>query len=301
MQEKNPISGWLVIDKEEGMTSTQVVSRLKHIFHPTKIGHAGTLDPFATGILPIAFGQATRTVPFVMDGLKTYRFSLRFGQATDTEDKTGQVVARSANRPTQAQIEAILPEFVGDIEQQPPAYSALKVKGKRAYDLARQGQAVDLPSRRIHIESLRLLSYQDDTAVCEVVCGKGTYVRSLGRDIALKLGTVEHLTALRRTSCGVFNESQKILLAQLEKIEYTPSAWDEFIPIQAVLTDILELALTEHEAQAVSHGQALKTADVVKRLGRLPEGTLLKATFDGKLIAFVQLRAGRFRPTRVFN
>lgn len=291
---KNALHGWLVIDKPYGMGSTQVVGRLKYLFHPTKIGHGGTLDPLATGVLPIAFGQATRTVPFVMNGKKIYQFTVKFGEQTSTDDIEGDVIATSVQRPTTAQIESLLPSFVGDILQTPPAYSAIKVQGKRAYALARSGADVVIQPRTVHIESLKLLAHTTDTADFEVVCGKGTYVRSLGRDIAIGLGTVGHITALRRTACGVFSLADTITLDKLEKSAYTDRPNAAFIPVQAVLTDILELAVTADEALALSHGRSL-------RKGRLPDKDLMQATFEGSLIAFVTVKDNVVRPVKVFN
>src|ERR1700674_70194 len=201
------IHGWLVLDKPAGMTSTQAVGAVRRLFGARKAGHGGTLDPLASGVLPIALGEATKTVPFVMDGRKEYRFTLRFGEARATEDAEGEVIATSDLRPTDEAIRSALPAFVGDIEQVPPAFSALKIEGKRAYDLARAGEPVDLKPRRVLIERLALLGRPDtDHADFVVSCGKGTYIRSLGRDLELSLGTVGHLSALRRTAVGPLRE-----------------------------------------------------------------------------------------------
>jgi tRNA pseudouridine55 synthase len=205
------VDGWVVLDKPLGLGSTPAVGRVRRLFGAQKAGHGGTLDPLATGVLPIALGEATKTVPWVMDGRKEYRFTLRFGEARSTEDAEGEVTAESVVRPSDAAIVAILGTFLGEIEQRPPAYSALKIDGKRAYDLARAGETVELALRKVMIERLELVSRPDaDHADLVVGCGKGTYIRSLGRDLALSLGTVGHLSALRRTRAGPFIESQAI-------------------------------------------------------------------------------------------
>ncbi len=210
------IDGWVVLDKPVGLGSTPAVSRVRRLFGAQKAGHGGTLDPLASGVLPIALGEATKTVPFVMDGRKEYRFTLRFGQARSTEDAEGEVTATSEARPTDEAIRRALPAFVGEVEQVPPAFSALKVDGKRAYDLARAGEPVDLKPRRIVIERLELVGRADtDHADFVVSCGKGTYIRSLGRDLALSLGTVGYLSALRRTAVGPFREEAAISLPKL--------------------------------------------------------------------------------------
>ena len=202
-----PIHGWLVFDKPQGMTSTQAVSRVRHLYGAQKAGHAGTLDPLATGVLPVAFGEATKTVPFAVDGDKQYRFTVHFGEATDTDDSDGTVIATSDRRPSRAEIEAALPSFIGEISQVPPRYSALKVAGARAYDLAREDQEFELAARPALIESLELTGMPDpDHCVIEARCGKGTYVRALARDLGVALGSVAHVTELRRTRVGPFAE-----------------------------------------------------------------------------------------------
>lgn len=292
--QKQNITGWLVVDKPPTMGSTQVVTALKKIFHPTKIGHAGTLDPLATGVLPIAFGQATRTIEFVMNGLKTYAFTVRFGARTTTDDLEGAVVATSPNRPTRDQILAALPAFIGAIQQTPSAYSAIKINGRRAYDLARKGQEVDMPIRTVQVESLRLLSMPNaDEASFEIVCGKGTYVRSIGRDLAIKLGTQGHLSSLRRTKCGPFTEKDSKTLEKIKECAYSPLSEVKFIPMTAVLTDILELAVSESEASALRHGRMI-AVDVAK------DG-FFKAIHQSELIAFVTVEEGFARPTKVFD
>ena len=205
-----PINGWLIFDKPQGMTSTQAVARVKRLYDAAKAGHAGTLDPLATGVLPIALGEATKTVPFVVEGSKEYRFTVRFGVETDTDDAMGKMVAGSDQRPSRAEIEAKLPDFTGEIDQVPPRYSALKVDGARAYDLARDEEEFELAPRRVSIASLTLIDHPDpDRCVLEARCGKGTYVRSLARDLGRALGALGHVEALRRTRVGGFERGRR--------------------------------------------------------------------------------------------
>jgi tRNA pseudouridine55 synthase len=214
----NPINGWVVLDKSIGMTSTQAVGKVRWLFQAQKAGHAGTLDPLATGILPIALGEATKTVPYAVDGQKAYRFTVRWGAETNTDDAEGQIVERSDLRPTRASIEALLPNFHGEILQTPPAFSAIKIDGQRAYDLARQGETVKLEARPVQIDRLELVEMPDhDTSVFEAECGRGTYVRAIARDIGRTLGCLGHVTALRRTRVGPFEEAQAVTIGELEE------------------------------------------------------------------------------------
>ena len=293
---RNDINGWLVVDKPLNMGSTQVVSFLKRLLHPMKIGHGGTLDPLASGVLPIAFGKATRTVPFVMDGLKTYEFCIRFGAKTATDDLEGEILETTGKIPSCDEVIKILPSFVGDIEQMPPAYSALKVDGKRAYDLVRKGIEPELKSRIIHIEKLQFIEQKENgDMLFEVVCGKGTYVRSLGRDIAQKCGSLGHLSYLRRTSCGAFNIKDSFSLEKIEKMCYNNSLLEQLYSIETVLSDILELALNEEQAKALCFGQSLKNH------WNLQQNVQYKAMFEGKLVAFVLVDGDFVRPTKVFQ
>ncbi|MBY0252656.1 MAG: tRNA pseudouridine(55) synthase TruB, partial [Methylobacterium organophilum] len=245
-----PLDGWLIVDKPSGIGSTDVVNRVKRAFDAQKAGHGGTLDPLATGVLPVAFGAATKTVPYVMDGTKAYRFTLRFGEARDTDDADGQVIETSGARPTDEAIHAALPAFRGDIMQVPPAYSAIKVGGERAYDLAREGHAVVLEARPARIDRFELEARPDaDTAVFLVESGKGVYMRSLARDLARAVGTVGHITALRRMRVGPFHESQAVPLDRLAVSGDTPPpSPDLLLPVTTALADIPALALTEAEA-----------------------------------------------------
>ena len=292
---RNDINGWLVVDKPYGMGSTEVVTKLKRLIHPMKIGHGGTLDPLATGVLPIAFGQATRTVEYVMNGLKTYEFKVKFGTQTSTDDVEGDVVATSDKIPTKEELEQVLSFFIGDIDQIPPAYSALKIGGKRACDLMRQGKDVEMKPRKIHIEKLTLKEMKDAEALFEVVCGKGTYVRSLGRDIALKAGSVGHITYLRRTHNGAFDIKDSFLLEKIEKMWYNNTLQEQLFSLSTVLSDILELAVNEKQALDLCHGRAIQIDEP------LTEGTVYRAVFANELIAFVKVEGKMVLPFKVFK
>ncbi|RFD21047.1 tRNA pseudouridine(55) synthase TruB [Komagataeibacter melaceti] len=267
-----PLDGWIVIDKPLGMTSTQVVGRVRYLFDAAKAGHGGTLDPLATGLLPVALGKATKTVPYIMDGMKRYHFTLRIGEARDSDDAEGAVTARSDVRPDNAAFEAALAAFRGDIMQVPPVFSALKVGGKRSYDMARAGNAPDLPPRPARIDRFELIARPDaDTAVFEVESGKGVYMRALARDIALACGTVGHVAALRRLRVGPFDESDAIVLDKIvTSADNAPAPPDLLLPVATALADIPALALTREEADALSYGQAI---DLNQLADRMPEHT----------------------------
>ena len=291
------VDGWVILDKPVGLGSTPAVSKVRRLFGAQKAGHGGTLDPLASGVLPIALGEATKTVPFVMDGRKEYRFTLRFGEARATEDAEGEVTATSDLRPTDEAIRSALSAFVGDIEQVPPAFSALKIEGKRAYDLARAGEPVTLKPRRVLIERLELLGRPDtDHADFVVSCGKGTYIRSLGRDLARALGTVGHLSALRRTVAGPFREEAAISLPKLEALGHIPALLGVLAPVATALDDIPALALTEAQADRLRQGQpVLLTRDAP------PSGVLLRAESGSRLVALVRSDGVSLKPVRVFN
>jgi tRNA pseudouridine55 synthase len=294
---KNKVDGWVVLDKPLGMGSTTAVGRVRWLFGAAKAGHGGTLDPLATGILPIALGEATKTVPFVMDGRKEYRFTLCFGEARSTEDAEGEVTATSDVRPTDAAIRAALPAFVGEIDQMPPVFSALKIDGERAYDLARAGKAVDLKARKVTIGRLELLARPDaDHADFVVGCGKGTYIRSLGRDLALALGTVGYLSALRRTVAGPFREEGSISLPKLEALGHIPPLLGALAPVATALDDIPALALTEAQADRLRQGQP-----VILTRDAPPSGALVRAECGQKLVALVRSDGVSLQPVRVFN
>jgi tRNA pseudouridine55 synthase len=298
-----PLDGWLIIDKPAGLTSTDVVNRVRRGFDAQKAGHGGTLDPLATGVLPIAFGAATKTVPYVMDGTKLYRFTLRFGEARDTDDADGQVIATSNARPDDAAIRAALPAFRGEIMQVPPMFSAIKVAGERAYDMAREGRAPVLEARPARVDRFELIERPDaDTAVFEVQSGKGVYMRSLARDLAASCGTVGHIAALRRMRVGPFTEDQAIPLDNLLRTEDTPPASpDLLLPVATALADIPALALTEAEATGLSHGQAIS---LVTLMGRIPgtadpDGGLARAMAGGRVVGLCRLEDGWLRPERL--
>ena len=291
------IDGWVVLDKPEGLGSTPAVGRVRRLFGAQKAGHGGTLDPLASGVLPIALGEATKTVPFVMDGRKEYRFTLRFGEARSTEDREGEVTATSEVRPEEAAIAAALPAFLGEIEQMPPVFSALKVDGRRAYDLARAGETVELKPRKVLIERLEFLGRPDrDHADFVVGCGKGTYIRSLGRDLAVALGTVGHLSMLRRTVAGPFREAAAISLPKLEALGHSPALFGALAPVATALDDIPALAVTEAQADRLRQGQpVLLTRDAP------PSGALVRAELGDRLVALVRSDGVALQPVRVFN
>ena len=298
-----PLNGWLVVDKPPGMTSTDVVNRVRRGFDAQKAGHGGTLDPLATGVLPVAFGHATKTVPYVMDGTKLYRFTLRLGDARDTDDADGQVVATSDARPTDAQIAAALPAFLGDIMQVPPAYSAIKVAGERAYDMAREGRAPVLEPRPARVDRFALIERTDaDTAVFEVQSGKGVYMRSLARDLAQACGTLGHVAALRRLRVGPFTEAQAISLDKcVASADNAPASPNLLLPVATALADIPALALTEAEVFGLSNGQAINLVDLMGRIPQTadPNGGLARAMAGTRVIGLCRLSEGWLKPERL--
>jgi tRNA pseudouridine55 synthase len=294
----NPVHGWVVLDKPIGMTSTQAVGAVRRLFEAQKAGHAGTLDPLATGILPIALGEATKTVPFAVDGEKAYRFSIRFGAETDTDDAEGQVVRSSELLPTLEDIENVLPDFTGEISQVPPAFSAIKVDGNRAYDLARSGEQVVLDARWIVVEDLRLIDMPDAaTAVLEAECGKGTYVRALARDIGRTLGSAGHVIALRRTRVGPFDEQMAVQLSTLQEAAEAGDIGQHLQPVEVALDELPGLSVGPNDAASLSRGQAVL---VRGRDAPVLHGAAY-AHFKGRILAIGELEKGAFRPTRVFN
>ena len=298
------VNGWVILDKPAGMTSTSAVSAVRRRLDARKAGHAGTLDPLATGVLPIALGEATKTLPYVVDGEKSYQFTLRWGVATTTDDEEGEPVEWSNVRPSIPEIETALFDFVGEIEQVPPIFSAIKVDGERAYDIARRGDDVALAPRRIWIESFRLLEALDgDHARFAVVSGKGAYMRSLARDLARRLGTTGHIAQLRRTAVGSFREDCAISLDELDGFGQSPAAFEGLLPVETPLDDIPALALTEQEAVRLRNGQPvplLKKADF-ERISAFGEGETVIATAMGKPVALTKYSAGEVRPVRVLN
>jgi tRNA pseudouridine55 synthase len=302
-RERRDVHGWVVLDKPIGMTSTHAVAVVKRLFNARRAGHAGTLDPLASGGLPIALGEATKTVPFVMDGRKRYRFTVCWGEERDTDDTEGRVTHVSDARPTADAIRALLPRFTGVIEQVPPQFSAIKVQGERAYDLARDGEAVALPPRPVAIHELTLVEQQDnDRAVLEAECGKGTYVRALARDMGRILGCYGHICALRRTLCGPFTEEDMIPLAELEALcdraaSGEGSLADALLPVETALDDIPALAVTRADAARLHRGQAVLLRG---RDAPISSGTVY-VTVGGRLLALAELGNGELIPRRVFN
>ncbi len=295
------VSGWLCLDKAVGQTSTGAVASVKRLFDAQKVGHAGTLDPLASGALPIALGEATKTVPFVQDGAKLYRFTIRWGADTDTDDADGSVIATSELRPDQAAIEAALPAFIGDIMQRPPAFSAIKIGGERAYDLAREGEAVELAERPVTIYRLALVETPDpDHSVLEAECGKGTYVRSLARDLAHRLGTCGHVSALRRLAVGPFDETTMIPLEALitAREEGPADGLDRFLmPIGIALMALPEIVIPRNDVARIMRGQAVLIRGNLAPAAAEP----VNATFAGRTIAIGAIAQGAFHPTRVFR
>ena len=296
-REKRKVDGWVILDKPVGPSSTQALGRVRRVFEAAKGGHGGTLDPLASGVLPIALGEATKLIPFVMDGAKTYEFAARWGTATTTDDSEGTATATSPNRPSEAAIRAALPRFEGEIEQIPPAYSAIKIDGERAYDLARAGEEVVLKPRKVLIRKLEFLGSPDpDTARFRVACGKGTYIRSLARDLARDLDTVAHVVELRRTRVGKFAAESAISLETLEAFGHSPGRFGALAPVETALDDIPALAMTADQALALKRGQALRDP----RIDRAPADPMA-AFHEGRLIALVASDGEILRPVRVFN
>jgi len=302
-REKRNVDGWLVLDKPMGMTSTHAVSVVKRAFSARKAGHAGTLDPLATGVLPIALGEATKTVSFVMDGRKSYRFTVRWGVETDTDDAEGSVVATADRRPDAEEIRAMLPRFTGSVMQTPPKFSAIKIAGERAYDLARDGEAVELEPRPVQIDRLELVAVLDaDHAEIEAGCGKGTYVRALARDLGRALGTCGHVSALRRTAVGPFTEDAAVGIDELQQVGQTSAdavvtTTPLLLPVGAGVATLPTLAVSRSDAGRLARGQAVllrgRDAPVI-------EGCVAVST-QGALIALADVEQGELRPRRIFN
>ncbi len=286
------INGWLVLDKPVGMTSTHAVSRLKRVFSAKKAGHAGTLDPLASGLLPVAFGEATKTVPFVQDGEKAYRFTVRWGVETDTDDADGNVTRQSDERPRSEDIVAALPQFTGTILQQPPAFSAIKVAGERAYDLARDGETVDLAPRPVTIHALALVDAHADEATFEARCGKGTYVRAVARDLGRVLGCLGHVTALRRTRVGPFTEADAVPLARLAEAE----PFQCLRRVEAGLMEVPQIVIDREAAARLRRGQSI----LLRGRDAPLEGPAF-ASCGGVVVAVGAIEAGELVPGRVFN
>ena len=301
----DPINGWVCLDKPFEMGSTEAVSRIRRLFNAQKAGHAGTLDPLASGILPIALGEATKTVPMMMEAQKVYRFTINWGVSTDSVDREGEIVGRSDVRPTVDQVKAALPAFVGEIDQTPPRFSAIKVDGARAYDLARDGVEFELQARRVTIHSAEVTDAPDaDHVEITIRTGKGVYVRSLARDLAAVLGAEGHVSALRRERVGPFSTQNAVTLDSLEEMVHRGAASEGLLAVATALDDIPELAVTEQDAFSLRQGRpiVLLPRQVETLKGRLSDGSRTVSAFQGQtLVALCQLRAGRLEPDRVFN
>lgn len=307
---KKPLHGWINLNKPQGMTSTQALGAVKRILRPLKAGHGGTLDPLATGVLPIALGEATKTVNNCQDNQKGYRFTIKWGQATDTDDSEGEIIATSDVIPSIDDIQSALPAFIGEVEQVPPKYSAIKINGERAYDLARDGQEVEIPTRIVDIDTLELMETTADTAMLSVTCGKGTYVRAIARDLALKLGTYGHIIQLERTFVGSFSLQNAISLDILEKDVHKGDLNEAILPLETVLDDILALPLTERDAQTIRHGQQVvfssrHDVEMLETKGVDPatahDQQVLMVAPSGKPLGLGRLNGVRLQTERLFN
>ncbi len=298
-REKRDVNGWLILDKPVGMTSTHAVSVAKRLYSAKRAGHAGTLDPLASGLLPIALGEATKTVPFVMDGRKIYQFTVRWGEERDTDDAEGRVAASSAARPTADDIRALIPSFSGTIAQVPPRFSAIKVDGERAYDLAREGEVVELEARPVEIHRLSLVDIPDpDHAVLSAECGKGTYVRALARDMGRILGCFGHVSALRRAGVGPFREPDAISLDRLQAAAGDAAALTGMLqPVAAGLQGLPSLSVSRADAARLARGQAVLLRG---RDAPIVQGFVAVST-QGDLIALAEAAEGELRPRRIFN
>lgn len=297
-----PIHGWLVIDKAEGMTSTHVVAVVKRLTNAQKVGHGGTLDPLATGVLPIAMGDATKTVPYVMDAAKAYRFRLRLGEQRDTDDATGAVIATSAERPDDAAIRSALGGFRGLIQQVPPRFAAVKIQGERAYDIARRGGTVELAPREVRIDELELVGRPDaDHIDLEMRCGKGAYVRAIARDLGLALGCFAHVAALRRTQVGPFLAEEAITLDNLASIVADDSLPQVLVPVTTALAGIPALAVTEPQALRLRAGQAIRVAPALLGECGGEQPATVRAMRAGELVALARLDGVELSPVRVFS
>jgi tRNA pseudouridine55 synthase len=295
-----PINGWLVIDKDQGETSTGVVSAVRRATEAQKAGHGGTLDPIATGVLPIALGEATKTVPYVVEATKAYRFEVRFGEARDTDDAEGAVVATAEGRPEDAEIEAALGRFRGAILQTPPRFAAVKIDGERAYDLARRGEAVDLAPRPVDIHALDMVERPAaDRAVFEMTCGKGAYVRAIARDLGDVLGCHGYVTALRRLAVGGFRAEDAVTLATLERLVEDDALPQALVSLTTALADIPALAVTEPQAQRLRSGQPIRAArQLVTGDG---DADTVRVQLAGEVVALGRFDGDWLAPVRVFN
>ena len=291
------INGWVILDKPQGLSSNQVLRKIQYELKAKKAGHIGTLDPFATGVLPLAFGEATKLIPYLEGEEKTYEFNLEFGTSTTTGDIEGDIYQTSSKIPTIDEIKKIIPNFLGTISQIPPKYSAIHINGQRAYDLARAGIDFEVPKREITIKNLELKSYTPETktAFFSVTCSKGTYVRTLGEDIAKSLDTVGHLTTLRRTKNSFFDISDTILLENLKNMLYTTPVENIVLPVETFLCDITVIALTDSQSAKLKNGQHIENTR------NISSKTICAALYENKLVAIVEAKENTLLPIRVFN
>jgi tRNA pseudouridine55 synthase len=291
------VSGWLLVDKPSGITSSAVVNKVKWAFEAAKVGHAGTLDPAATGVLAVALGEATKTVPYITDALKCYRFRVRFGQATNTDDAEGFVTSQSELRPTDTQIEGALAGFRGNIMQVPPQFSAVKIDGARAYDLAREGEVFDIQARPLWVESLTVIARPDvDHVDLEMVCGKGGYVRAIARDLGAQLGALGHVAWLRREWSGPFDAQNGISLAQIDALAKTPELDQYLQPLEIALADLTELPCSPEGAAKLKNGNPGMVLS-----SSAAYGDAAWASYQGRPVAVGVYKAGELHPSRVFN
>ena len=294
-KQRADVHGWIALDNPLGMTSTHAVAVVRRLLNAKKAGHAGTLDPLASGLLPLAFGEATKTVPYVVDGEKAYRFTVTFGIETDTDDSEGRIVSQSEARPTEQQILAALPKFTGAITQVPPRYSAIKIDGERAYDLARGGEAVELQPRIVEIHTLTLRSFDGQSAVLEAECGKGTYVRAIARELGRALGCFGYVTALRRTRVGPFTEADAVTLPSLEADVFAPAA--ALKSVDTGLRELVEVPVGGDAPMRLRRGQSI----ILRGRDAPAEGEIVYATNAGQVIAIGTVERGELVPNRVFN
>ncbi|MCM2343791.1 MAG: tRNA pseudouridine(55) synthase TruB [Alphaproteobacteria bacterium] len=301
------VNGWINLDKPPGLGSTQAVGKVRRLFDAQKVGHGGTLDPLATGILPIALGEATKTIPYCQDHIKIYSFTACWGEQRNTDDAEGEVIATSPVRPTEAEIQAILPRFTGEISQVPPKFSAIKIDGTRAYDLARDGEDVELAARTVYVETLEMTEFSPDLPRFLVVCGKGTYIRSLVRDMAQTLGTVGYIKDLRREAVGPLTQKTAISLEKLQELADSARLEEALLPVETVLADIPALALSTQEAARLKNGQALTfiARPDIERLDKAgidwKAGDTALAVLQGTPVALVDVEGPNIHPVRVLN
>ena len=291
------INGWCVLDKPVGMTSTHAVALVKRALNAKKAGHAGTLDPLASGILPIALGEATKTVPYVMDGEKAYVFTVAWGVETDTDDAEGKPTQATNRHPSREEVEAQLPQFVGTIEQVPPRYSAVKIQGERAYDLARDGEVVELKSRTVEVEKLEIMAHDGERTILRAECGKGTYVRALARDLGRAIGCLGHVSALRRTRVGPFDEGNSVSVGDLQQAGESGTIPEGLLkPVAIALCDLDAIPVSRDQAGRIMRGQS-----AILRGRDAPIEGRVYATYNGGLIAVGDIERGEFLPHRVFS